>query len=84
MKPRAAVDFEVGERLGEAVIPRCDDTPNDGDDPGPPDSTVAYAIKGLHPDIAITVDQASDDILFVAVDSRGELPPEVKRLINRS
>ncbi|MDO0916849.1 DUF6281 family protein [Streptomyces sp. DT2A-34] len=77
----ANAEFKVGEKLGPAVIPRCDDTSDDGGGQASPDSTVAYAIEGVDPSIAIAVDDAPDDVLFVAVDSDNDLPPEIKKLI---
>ncbi|MEU6243491.1 DUF6281 family protein [Streptomyces sp. NPDC047024] len=73
--------FEVGERLGPAVVPPCDDTPNAGDGPETPEPRVAYAVKGIDPRIAITLDDAPEGVLFVAVDAKGALPAEVRKLI---
>lgn len=78
------VEFKVGKKLGAAVFPPCDDSSDDGGGQASPDSTVAYAIEGLDPSIAIAVDDAPDNVLFVAVDSGEELPPEVKKLIKGS
>ncbi|MBA4862226.1 hypothetical protein H1V43_12675 [Streptomyces sp. PSKA54] len=81
----ANVDFTVGDKLGSATLPPCDDTPNDDDDGRTaPASTTAYAVEGLDPSIAIAVGETSNGVLLVAVDSGKELPPEVKRLIDGS
>ncbi|WP_409468859.1 DUF6281 family protein [Streptomyces sp. HC307] len=80
----ANAEFKVGEKLGPALIPPCDDSPDDGRGQASPDSTVAYEIEGVDPSIAIAVDDAPDDVLFVAVDSDNELPLEVKKLIKGS
>ncbi|MGW1028738.1 DUF6281 family protein [Streptomyces sp. NPDC002577] len=80
----ANVDFTVGDKLGTATQPPCDDTPNDDDDGSPATPTTAYAVEGLDPGIAIAVGGAPGDAVFVAVKSDEGLPPEVKKLINGS
>ncbi|MBO0917433.1 DUF6281 family protein [Streptomyces laculatispora] len=79
---RANVKVTVGEKLGTATEPPCDDTPNDGqDEPATPASRTAYAVEGVDPGIAIWVEGSSDDVLFIAADSGKKLPPEVEKLI---
>ncbi|GAA1534860.1 hypothetical protein GCM10009730_50190 [Streptomyces albidochromogenes] len=81
----ANVNFTVGAKIGTATLPPCDDTPNDNDDGRTtPASTTAYAVKGLDPSIAITVDDAPSDVLLVSIKRGEELPPEVKKLIDGS
>ncbi|KUO21872.1 DUF6281 family protein [Streptomyces dysideae] len=81
----ANVDFTVGDELGTATLPTCDDTPNDNDDgETAPAVTTAYAVEGLDPSIAIAVGEAPDDVVFVAVRSGTEIPPEVQKLIDGS
>lgn len=81
----ANVDFTVEDKLGPATLPPCDDTPNDDDDGrATPTSTTAYAVEGLDPGIAIAVGEEPGDARFVAVYSGNEIPPEVRKLINRS
>ncbi|WP_406326665.1 DUF6281 family protein [Streptomyces sp. NBC_00203] len=81
----ANVDFTVGDKLGGATRPPCDDTPNDdGDGRTTAASTTAYAVEGLDPGIAIAVGDTPDEAVFVAVDSDKGLPPEVKKLIDGS
>lgn len=75
----ANVKFQVGEKLGTATIPACDDT-NDGDEESATAST-AYAVKGLDPEIALAVGDTPSDVTFVAVNPGKTLPPEVERLI---
>ncbi|MFJ8083326.1 DUF6281 family protein [Streptomyces sp. NPDC096205] len=77
-----AGDFELGERLGTAVLPSCDDTGGYPDDPGVPERRVpAYAIKGIDPTVAITTGTDSPDTVLVA-DGAGEtLPPEVREVV---
>lgn len=51
------VKVTVGEKLGTATEPPCDDTPNDGqDEPATPASRTAYAVEGVAPGIAIGVE----------------------------
>ncbi|WP_018547851.1 DUF6281 family protein [Streptomyces sp. LaPpAH-108] len=76
-------EFEVGEKLGPAVLPPCDDTPSDGDGPETPEPRTAYAVKGVDPRIAITLEDAPGGVLLVAVDARKALPPEVAKLLRR-
>lgn len=72
-------DFEIGEALGAAVVPRCDVPSDDAAGKGEP--TVAYAIVGVDPGVAIAVDDAPDDVFFVLKSMRDDLPPEVQKLI---
>ncbi|WP_051741182.1 DUF6281 family protein [Streptomyces xylophagus] len=80
-----AKGFTVGDKLGAATLPPCDDTPgDDSDGQTAPTSTTAYAIKGVDPSVAIALDQSSDDdVIFVNVDSDKKLP-EIKKLIQHS
>ncbi|MET7847279.1 DUF6281 family protein [Streptomyces avermitilis] len=81
----ANVDFTVGDKLGPATLPPCDDTPNDDDDGRTtPSSITAYAVEGLDPSIAIAVGDEPGDARLVVVYSGKEIPPEVKKLIQSS
>ncbi|MFE2043363.1 DUF6281 family protein [Streptomyces sp. NPDC059477] len=80
----ANADFKIGEELGPATVPPCDDTPGDGNSPVSPDLTIAYAVEGVDPSIAIAVDDAPDGVLFIAKALENDLPPEVKRLVGGS
>jgi hypothetical protein len=62
----AGVDFEVAEQVGTAVLPPCDDTPNDGD-PGAATSIKAYRVVGWDPGKAIAVGTSPGDAVFVRV-----------------
>ncbi|MFI1567143.1 DUF6281 family protein [Streptomyces sp. NPDC020490] len=76
--------FTIGEELGAATIPPCDDTPDDDSDGRTtPDLTTAYSIKGVDPSVAIALERAGDDVMFVDVDS-GKSLPEIKELIHGS
>ncbi|MGY1580036.1 DUF6281 family protein [Streptomyces sp. MN13] len=67
-------DFEVGERIGTAAKPPCDDTPGD-DDPGTPPTTLnAYRVVGWDTAEAIAVGSSADDVVFTRVDPDLELP----------
>ncbi|MET9904480.1 DUF6281 family protein [Streptomyces sp. NPDC006446] len=81
----ANVDFTVGDKLGPATLPPCDDTPNDDDDGrAAPSSTTAYAVEGLDPSIAIAVGEEPSEARLVVVYSGTEIPPEVKKRIRGS
>jgi hypothetical protein len=68
------VDFEVGERIGTAAQPPCDDTPND-EDPGSPAATLnAYRVVGWDTATAIAVGRSPDDVVFTRMDPELELP----------
>ncbi|MGW7046038.1 DUF6281 family protein [Streptomyces avermitilis] len=78
-----ARDFTLGDKLGAATLPPCDDTPNDDSDGRTtPTSTAAYAIEGVDPRIAIALEQSSDDVIFINVDSDKTLP-EIKKQFTR-
>ncbi|MFC8194333.1 DUF6281 family protein [Streptomyces sp. NPDC060006] len=80
----AVRNFTVGNRLGAATVPPCNDTPNDDSDGRTkPTSTTAYAIKGVDPSIAITLEQAPDDVILVNADSHTKLP-QIKAMIQNS
>ncbi|MEU5062051.1 MULTISPECIES: DUF6281 family protein [unclassified Streptomyces] len=76
----ANVDFTVGKALGPAEFPPCDDTPGHNDDAAGPEPTTAYAVDGLNPHIAIAMRYTSDEVMLLAVQPGGSLPPEVKAL----
>ncbi|MFF7053234.1 DUF6281 family protein [Streptomyces griseorubiginosus] len=79
-----AKDFTRGAKLGAATLPPCDDTPSDeSDSQTTPTSTTAYAIEGVDPSIAITLEQVSDDVIFINIDSDKKLP-EIKKMIKGS
>ncbi|WP_392957479.1 DUF6281 family protein [Streptomyces sp. LN245] len=79
-----AKGFTLGDKLGAATLPPCDDTSGDDNDgQATTTSTTAYAIKGVDPSIAIALKDSSDDVIFVDVDSDTELP-EIKKLIQGS
>ncbi|MEU3791606.1 DUF6281 family protein [Streptomyces fructofermentans] len=75
-----ALGLTRGEPLGTATLPPpCQDT-GEGGDPGGPTSVTALAVRGVDPDIAITLETAEDDVLYINRDSDVTLP-EIKRMI---
>jgi hypothetical protein len=77
----ANVDFTVGDALGTAEFPPCNDTPNDNHDTEGPEPATAYAVDGLDPRIAIAVRYAPEDqVMLLAVEAGGSLPPEIEDL----
>ncbi|MGX1886287.1 DUF6281 family protein [Streptomyces sp. NPDC055287] len=78
-------DIPVGDKLGAATRPPCDDTPNDDSDGRTKaSSTTAYTVEGVDPTIAVAVGDEPGDVRLVVIDSDTELPAEVKKLINGS
>ncbi|MFI9153077.1 DUF6281 family protein [Streptomyces sp. NPDC053367] len=77
-----AGDVQVGERLGTAVLPACDDTGGRPDDPGTPGRRVpAFAVEGVDPAVAITTGTGSPDVVLVAEGAGQTLPPEVREVV---
>jgi hypothetical protein len=74
----APARFETGERLGRATRPTCDDSPGDGD-AGEETSATAYAVVGVDPSVAITLE--GSDVLVVALERHDAPPPEVTALL---
>lgn len=73
-------EFALGEPVGTAVLPACDDTPGDGD-PGVREREVrAYAVAGVDPSVAIAVDEVPGALLVVE-GVGDQLPVEVRRLV---
>ncbi|MGW7052166.1 DUF6281 family protein [Streptomyces sp. NPDC054887] len=75
----ANIDFEVGKKIGTVSLPPCDDTGSQEKAVEPTES-VAYAVEGLDPAVAIAVGSAPEDAIFVAVDPGRKLPAEVEKL----
>jgi len=71
---RAGVGFEVAEHIGTAVLPPCDDTPNDGEPAGPATSVEAYRVVGWDTGKAIAVGTSPKDAVFVRVSPDGSSP----------
>ncbi|KUM74693.1 DUF6281 family protein [Streptomyces curacoi] len=63
----ANVDFTVGEKLGTATIPECDDTPNDPGDTVPERRITAYEVEGMDPAAAIAVGDSPAEAILMKV-----------------
>ncbi|MGW0817318.1 DUF6281 family protein [Streptomyces viridiviolaceus] len=61
-------DFEVGEAVGVARKPPCDDTPNDGDGGEPVEEMTAYRVVGRDTRTALAVGTSPDDAVLVTFD----------------
>ncbi|MFJ6988550.1 MULTISPECIES: DUF6281 family protein [unclassified Streptomyces] len=79
----ANVEFTAGEKLGSAAVPPCQDTGEQDTTEAPAETTTAYTVDGISPALAVAVGDTPDEITFMAVHRGGELPPEVRKLINR-
>ncbi|GGM02518.1 hypothetical protein GCM10010129_52280 [Streptomyces fumigatiscleroticus] len=79
----ANVDFTLGDALGTAEFPPCDDTGR-ADDAAVHEPTTAYAVDGLDPRVGIAVRYAPDEVMLLAVESDGGLPLEVEKLNRNS
>lgn len=64
----ANIDFTVGERLGTATIPECDDTPNDPGGTVPEGRITAYAVEGTDPSVAIAVGDTPAEATLMKAD----------------
>jgi hypothetical protein len=80
----ANVEFTAGKELGSATLPPCDDTGGQKDAEQAGETTTAYKVDGISPDVAVAVGDSPDDTVLVAAYSGSELPPEVQKLIDRS
>ncbi|MEU8678809.1 DUF6281 family protein [Streptomyces sp. NPDC048560] len=80
----ANVRFTVGEKLGTATQPPCDDTgPQDGN-AAPTTTGTVYAVDGLPPLVAVAVGDSPEEAALFAVYAGPDLPPEVRRLRDSS
>ena len=76
-----ATGFTIGDKLGTAVRPPCDDTPSDDSDgETAPTPTTAYAIEGVDPSVAIALEQSPDNVIYINNDADEKLPA-IKKLI---
>ncbi|MEU6913027.1 DUF6281 family protein [Streptomyces olindensis] len=81
---REETDVPVGKSLGAATRAGCDDTPGDGDDGEAPALMTAFALPGVDPAVAIAVAEDTDAYRLVVADTVKELPPELRKLTDRS
>ncbi|MEU6848130.1 DUF6281 family protein [Streptomyces sp. NPDC046716] len=70
----------AGRRLGTGAIPGCDDTPTDDDQEATSEPVTVYAIEGVNPVHAVTVDHPTGGTLYVEQASKKSLP-ELRKLI---
>lgn len=70
----------AGRRLGAGVVPGCDDTPNGGDRKPTSEPVTVYAIEGVDPVHAVTVDHPAGGTLYIEKASEKTLP-ELRKLI---
>ncbi|WP_369250276.1 DUF6281 family protein [Streptomyces sp. R41] len=79
----ANVEFTVGDKLGDATKPPCNDSgPDDAKESATTET--ACKVEGISPKVAIAVGDAPGEAKFVAAYSGTELPPEVKKLLDGS
>lgn len=81
---REETDVPVGKSLGAATRPACDDTPGDGDEGEGPALMTAFAVRGVDPAVAVAVAEDPGEYRLVVADGVKELPPELKKLTDRS
>lgn len=81
---REETDVPVGKSLGAATRAGCDDTPGDGDDGEGPALMTAFALPGIDPAVAIAVAEDTDAYRLAVADTVRELPPELRKLTDRS
>ncbi|MGW9495275.1 DUF6281 family protein [Streptomyces prasinus] len=80
----ANVEFTAGEKLGPATIPPCDDTGGQDKDEQAEETTTAYRVDGISPQLAVAVGDTPDGTTFVAAYTGDGLPPEIRKLIDGS
>ena len=81
---REETDVPVGKSLGAATRPACDDTPGDGDEGEGPALMTAFAVRGVDPAVAVAVAEDPGAYRLVVADSVKELPPELRKVTERS
>ncbi|WP_240498989.1 DUF6281 family protein [Streptomyces prasinus] len=80
----ANTEFTTGEKLGAATVPPCDDTGGQDKDEQAEETTTAYRVDGISPQLAVAVGDTPDDTTFVAAYTGDKLPPEIRKLIDGS
>ncbi|UIX31769.1 DUF6281 family protein [Streptomyces sp. GQFP] len=82
----ANAEFTIGQQLGDATLPPCDDTGGQDEAGGSGTKLTVYAVHGISPKAAVAVGETPDEAVLVAVAVRSgtELPPAVQKLIDGS
>ncbi|WP_232838571.1 DUF6281 family protein [Streptomyces geranii] len=80
----ADAEFTIGEQLGNATLPACDDTGGQDETGGSGTKLTVYAVDGISPKTAVAVGETPEGAILVAVPSGTELPPAVRKLIDGS
>jgi hypothetical protein len=73
-------DVRAGRRLGAGTSPGCNDTPNDTNRAATSEPVSVYAIEGVDPVDAVTVDHPAGGTLYIEQTSKKTLP-ELRKLI---
>ncbi|MFH9265310.1 DUF6281 family protein [Streptomyces sp. NPDC017546] len=73
-------DVRAGRRLGAGSVPGCDDTPNIDDQDAASTTVSVYAIEGVDPVHAVTVDHPTGGTLYIERASKRTLP-ELRKMI---
>jgi hypothetical protein len=58
-------DVRTGRWLGAGTSPGCDDTPNDDEQKSTSEPVIVYAIEGVDPVDAVTVDHPAGGTLYI-------------------
>ncbi|MEU6571437.1 DUF6281 family protein [Streptomyces parvulus] len=75
-----SVDVRAGKRLGTGTTPGCNDTPNDDEQEPTSEPVIVYAIAGVDPVDAVTVDHPAGGTLYIEQTSKKTLP-ELRKLL---
>ncbi|MFH9392915.1 DUF6281 family protein [Streptomyces sp. NPDC017413] len=70
----------AGRPLGAGTVPGCNDTPNEGEQEATSERVTVYAIEGVDPVYAVTVDHPAGGTLYIEQASKKTLP-ELRKLI---
>ncbi|MEU1123661.1 DUF6281 family protein [Streptomyces sp. NPDC005899] len=73
-------DVKAGRRLGAGAIPECDDTPDVDDQHAASEPVTVYAIEGVDPVHAVTVDHPAGGTVYIEQASKKTLPELRKRI----
>ncbi len=74
----ANAEFTADEKLGSATLPPCDDTGDRKDAEEAGETTTAYRVDGISPDVAVAVGDSPEDTVLVAAYSGSEPPPRYR------